>query len=252
MATLADINSKVSNLLGVDTNTYTNANRLIDYNLWHQKIVGMILDAQDESDFDDQRFTDYPSVTFSLTTNRDYALSQFQTNNAGLSYSVLKIKDVSVTYDGVTWYRATPTDAAAHDFANPPSGASTMNTTIDSYFSKAAPRYDFKYNSIFLYPRASAADVAAGAQMMVEWFRSPVEFTSAELTAGTVSPGIDPTFHMMLAYGAAYEYAQAQQLPQASGIYRELQKYEEMLRKQYSSKQLDRRYQFLADYQSYK
>lgn len=253
MATLSDINTKISNLLGVDTNTYTNANRLIDLNLWLQKITGMIFDAQDETDFDDLRYTDYPSVTFALVANqRDYAFTQFQTNTAGIVYGNLKIKEVSVTYDGVSWYRANPIDSAENDFGNPPGGASTANTTIDGYFSKAAPRYDFKYNALFLYPRASTSDVTGGAMAKVEFFRSPCEFTSAELTAGTVSPGIDPTFHMMLAYGAAYEFAQAQQMPQKNEIARELQNYEVMLRKQYSSKQLDRKYKLTPAYERYR
>lgn len=252
MATLSDINTKISNLTGVDTNTYSNANRLIDLNLWWQKIVGMILDSQDEMDFDDMRYTDYPSVTFSMTTNRDYAFSQFQTNAAGLSYGNLKIKEVSITYDGVNWYRALPIDNTENDFATPPAGATTANTTIDAYFAKTAPKYDSKFNALFIYPRASTADITAGAQVYVEFFRSPVEFTSAELTAGTVSPGMDPTFHMMLAYGAANEYTTSQQLPQRNEIARELQMYEDRLRKQYSSKQLDRKYQFQAEYQNYK
>lgn len=252
MATLADINAKISSLLAVDTNTYTNANRLIDLNLWHQKIVGMILDSQDETDFDDLRYTDYPSVTFPMTTNRDYSFSQFQTNTAGLSYGNLKIKDVSVTYDGVAYYKALPIDPSEMDFANPPAAATTANTTVDAYFAKTSPKYDYRFNSLFLYPRASSADVTAGAQVLMEFFRSPVEFTSAELTAGTVSPGIDPTFHMMYAYGVANEYATAQQLPQRNEISNELKIWEERLRRQYSTKQLDRKYMFSADYQSYK
>lgn len=212
----------------------------------------MILDSQDEEDFDDLRYTDYPNASISMTTNRDYSIGQFQTNTAGLSYGVLKIKDLNLTYDGTNWYRVKPIDSGNFDFGNAPSGASTQNTTIDGYFTKTSPRYDYKNNAIFLYPRASSSDVASGAQMYVEWFRTPVEFTSAELTAGTVSPGIDATFHMMLAYGAAYEYCNAKGLPQTPALKNELLEYEKRLRTQYSSKQLDRKYQLQDEYQNYK
>jgi len=245
MATLSDINSKITSLLGVDTNTYTNANRLIDINLWYQKVVSMILDSQDESDWSDSNNTStYPRDTFALTTNRDYAI--------GATYNFLKIKDFSVTYDGVNYYRATPIDSTEFSFGDGPASATTHQATIDSNFAKTSPRYDYKYGAIFLYPRATSDDVTAGAAGLVEFFPGPTEFTSSDLTTGTASPGIDSTFHMMLAYGPAWEYAQSKAMPQASSIYRELQVYEERLRKQYSSKQLDRKYALRSAYQNYK
>lgn len=243
--TLGDIQTKIYALTGANSTSYSNADMLIDLNLWNQKIVGMILDSQDESDFDDTRNTTYPIYTFPLVANqRDFSIAQ--------SGNILKIKDLSVTYDGTNYHRALPMDITDYEFGNAPASATTQNTTIDAYFSKTNPRYDYKFGSLFLYPRASAADVTAGAAGVVEFFRAPVDFTSAELTAGTVNPGFDITFHPMLAYGASFEYCLAKQLPAGSSIYKELQVYEDRLRKQYGSKQLDRKMQFVADYQSYK
>lgn len=252
MATLADIKNKVYSLTGTDSGSYADADMLINLNLWHQKIVGAILDSQDETDFDDQRYGDYPSVTWPLTTKRDYAFSQFQTNKDGLSYSILKIKDLSVSYDGSNFYRATPMDITDFNIGNAPDGSTTQDAKIDANFAKTAPRYDIRFNSLFLYPLASASDVAAGGKIIAEFFRTPVEFTSAELTAGTVSPGVDPTFHMMYAYGAAYELASPKRLPQLNDIVAALKDYEDRLRRQYGSKQLDRKYMFQGDFQLYK
>lgn len=246
MATLADINTKVTELIGVDTNTYPNANRLINLNLWFQKIVGMILDAQDETDYDDPNKTDYPIYTFSLVAGqRDYSIGQ--------TYGILKIKDISVAYDGVNYFRATPMDLSDNDFiGNAPSSATTQNTVIDSNFPKTMPAYDYKFGSIWTYPMATATDVANGATAIVEFFRTPTDFTSSDLTTGTLVPGIDSTFHLMLAYGVAYEYAQAKQLPQVQGIAAVLADYENRLRKQYSSKQLDRKYAMIPEYVCYR
>lgn len=244
MATLSDIQTKVYELTGTDSTSYPNSKMLIDLNLSLQNIVGQILDAQDESDYDDPRNSTYPTYTFALTTNRDYSIAQ--------SYNILKVKDLSVSYDGVNYYRATPIDLTELSIGNAPAAGTTQNTTIDAQFSKTSPRYDYKYGAIFLYPRATAAEVAAGATAVVEFFRSPVEFTSGELTAGTVSPGIDITFHQMLAYGTALEYCLPRQLPQLKGISEKLTDYEIKLRKQYSSKQLDRKYLIGADTQNYK
>lgn len=244
MATLAEIQTKVYELTGTDSTSYPNAKMLIDLNLSLQNIVGSILDAQDEVDYDDPRNTDYPIYTFPLTTNRDYSIGQ--------SYNILKIKDISVSYDGVNYYRATPVDISNFSTGNAPAAATTQNATLDAKFSITNPGYDYKYGSLFIYPKATSAQVTAGAAAIVEFFRSPVEFTSAELTTGTVSPGIDITFHMMLAYGTAFEYCLPKQLPQLKGIADKLARYEDMLRKQYSSKQLDRKYFLGADHQSYK
>jgi len=244
--TLGDILIKARNLTGTDTSSYTNANALIDINLWLQKVVGMIFDSQDESDWDDQRNTTYPIKTAPLVASqRDYTIP--------VSEKVLKIKDVSITYDGTNSYRATPIDLTDYSaIGNATSAMTTQNTTIDSYFAKTAPSYDYKFNSIWIYPTANASDVAAGAKIIIEWFRQATEFTSAELSTGTVVPGFDDTFHAILAYGPAFEYAESKQLPQAKQIGAVLADYEARLRKQYSVKQGDRKYQLQQDYQSYK
>lgn len=202
----------------------------------------MIMDSQDEDSFDDQRNTDYPIKTSPLTTNRDYAIP--------VSEDVLKIKSLSVSYDGTNYHRATPLDIIEmNDIGDAPSNATTQNTTIDANFSKVAPRYSVKFNSIWLYPMASSSDVSGGGKMIIEWFRGATQFTLSDLTTGTAVPGFDSSFHMMLAYGVAYEFCEAKGLPQAERLKNELNEYEQRLRKQYSSKQLDRQFGLSADYQ---
>ncbi len=252
MATLSDINIKISNLTTTDTNQFANSDRLIDINLWYQKIVGIILDSQDETDFDDARFTGYPKVTIALTTNRDYSISQNLLDSGGLYYSALKIKSLSVAYDGTNFYRATPLDLAETTIGESPASDTTQNATIDANFGRTAPRYSWKNNSIWLYPLATSTDVSNGGKMIVEFERSAAEFSLGDLTSGTASPGFDITFHHMISYGVAYEYCESKGLPQAASLYRELQVYEDRLRRQYSSKQVDRRYQLQMDYQSMK
>ena len=242
--TIGDINSKISSLTTADTNQYPNSDRLIDINIWLQKIVGMIFDAQDETDYDDQNRTDYPIKTTPLTTNRDYSIPATE--------KILKIKALSVAYDGVTFYRAKPVEFADTGLANSTAADATQNATIDAFFSRTAPQYDVKYNSVFLYPAATAADVAAGGQMIMEWFRQPIPFTLSDLTTGTLTPGFDDTFHAMLAYGPAFEYCTAKGLEAAGTYAKVLQDFEARLRTQYSSKQLDRKYSLQADYQTYK
>lgn len=249
--TLSEINSKITQLTGADTTAsgYATANRLIDINLWQHKVLTMILNSQDESDFDDQRNSTYPYKYLSLIANqRDYSIP--------VSEKVVAIKRVDISYDGVNWYKAEPIDSGEILAGVPLSTATTAESTLDSMFEKSAPRYDSKYNSLFIYPRATQADVDAGAQMKVEWVREITEFTSGEFTTGTAVPGFDSAYHPILAYGPAFEYCNSSNVPstaaKAKGLWGVLQDYESRLRRTYGEKQKDRTYQLTAEYQSYK
>lgn len=230
MATLGDCANKSRALTHSDTSSYTAANILIDINLWYQKIVSMIFESQDDSDFDDQRNTNYPIVTTALVAGqRDYTIP--------VSETVLKIKRVDITYDGTNYFRATPFDSGAY-----PYGMGNA-TNEDVNFIKQAPQYDVKFNSIFIYPLAIASDVSAGATVRIEWFRNVVPFTASDYTVdpndSTVIPGFDPVFHHMMSYGAAYEFANANNLPQLENIKNDLQDWEARLRMAYGKKDLD-------------
>lgn len=244
--TLSDINTKIDDLTGdTDRVAYPVANRLIDINIWLQKVVGMIFDSQDEDDYDDQRASDYPTKTTPLATTRDYQIP--------VSEKFLKMKNVSVTYDGTNYYRALPIDDSESERGIVArSQDTTANTTIDAFFAKTAPRYDLKWNALWLYPLASAADVAAGGKIITEWYRQATPFTSTELSTGTVVPGFDDTFHPILAYGPAFEYCHPKGLQQTKAILLELQDYEARLRKQYSTKQGDRMNALESTYPNFK
>lgn len=247
--TLGEINTKISQLTGADTSTngYPTATRLIDINNWYHKIVStMIYPSQDESDFDDQRNTTYPIKSVTLVANqRDYPIP--------VSEKVVSIKRVDISWDGgKTYYRATPIDSGEIETGMGRFTDTTAESTLDSEFSKTNPRYDSKYNALFIYPKASTADVLNGALMEVEWNREVTPFTSAELSTGTEVPGFDTAFHAMLAYGPASEYCSINNLPNKKEAANTLLDYEARLVKIYGSKERDRDYQIKADLQNYK
>lgn len=240
--TLGDVANKARALTHSDTSSYTAANLLIDINIWYQKAVTMIFESQDDTDFDDMRNITYPIVTTSLVAGqRDYSIP--------VSEQVLKIKRVDVTYDGTNYFRATPFDSGVPQF-----GFGNA-TNEDANFIKQAPQYDVQYNSIFLYPLAIASDVSAGAKMQVEWERNITVFTSADYTTdpndSTVVLGFDAPFHPLVAYGAAYEFANANNLPQLQNIKNDLQDWEARMRQAYSKKDLDTLLALRPAYDSY-
>lgn len=240
--TLGDVANKARALTHSDTSSYTAANLLIDINIWYQKAVTMIFESQDDTDFDDMRNTTYPIVTTSLVAGqRDYSIP--------VSEQMLKIKRIDVTYDGTNYFRATPFDSGVPQF-----GFGNA-TNEDANFIKQAPQYDVQYNSIFLYPLAIASDVSAGAKMQVEWERNITVFTSADYTTdpsdSTVVLGFDAPFHPLVAYGAAYEFANANNLPQLQNIKNDLQDWEARMRQAYSKKDLDTLLALRPAYDSY-
>lgn len=247
--TLSEINTKISQLTGADTtsNGYPTANRLIDINSWYHKVAStMIYGAQDESDFDDQRNTTYPiEYVLFASGQRDYPIP--------VSEKVVALKRCDISWDGgATWYKAEPIDSAEIPEGMGRGSDTAAENTLDGNFDKTQPRYDSKYNSVFVYPRPTATDFANGALMKLEWQREVTPFTSAELTTGTEVPGFDTAFHPILAYGPAFEYAIINNPPLSKSLYGVLQDYEARLQKVYGLKQKDRELTIQADLPSYK
>lgn len=242
--TLGDVATKARALTNTDITQYTDAQLLIDINIWYQKTVTMIFESQDDTDFDDARNTNYPVETTPMIANqRDYTIP--------ITEKMLKIKRVDVSYDGVNYYRAMPLDTGAYPYGIKYNNASSVDTNLDSNFTKQAPFYDVAYNSVWLYPMPIAADVTAGGLVRVEWERNVTPFTSSDytsvLTDSTVVPGFDAPFHPIVAYGAAWEYAISRQMPQLAQIQQQLVDWETRLRQAYGRKQLDTLLQLRPD-----
>lgn len=149
-----------------------------------------IMLLQDSFDWDDPYKTDYPIATTPLVASqRDY---QFD------NISFLKLKRVDVSYDGVTYYRATPFDSAAY------MDGMGNDTKTDAQFTKSEPMYDPKAFGFWLYPMADATDVSNGGVIRIEYSRGHTEYVSTDITK---EPPIDRPFHDLIALGAAARWA---------------------------------------------
>lgn len=219
----------------------------------------MIWESQDDQNFDDRRQTNYPTATRLLVAGqRDYAFAttswtllgkEGAAGTASQALLPLKIKRVDVTYDGSTWFRATPFDDGV------PAWGLGNTTREDANFIQAAPAYSVGYNSINIWPLATAANVSSGAMIRVEQERNVIVFTTADYTTdpsdSTVVLGFDAPFHPIVAYGAGYEFANANNLPQLANIKQDLQDWEVRLRQAYGRKDLDTIMALLPGYDNY-
>ena len=128
------------------------------------KVVSMILEAQDESDFDGGNHTDYPIITTDLVAlQQDYGIP--------LSEKVIQIKRAEITYDGTTYSKINPIDVSEISSA-------TDSTTVGEEFETDVPYYDFRSNSVFLYP-IPQSNVTAGLKLWVT--REILEYKNREL-----------------------------------------------------------------------
>lgn len=154
------------------------------------EIVLEIMKSQDEFDWDDVNYSDYPIGTASLTTNRDYTLPA--------SLGFLRLKRLDITWDGTTWYQAKPIDSG--QMRHPLGNADHE----DANYALEAPMYDPKSNGFWLYPRATQAQVDAGAKFRIEFEREFNEFDSSDTTQ---EPPIDRPFHDLVAIAASLKWA---------------------------------------------
>lgn len=234
---LSDINTKVTELTNSDTTVgYPNANRLINLNIWNQKVFTWILDSQDSSDADDANRTGYSILSSPLQANqRDY--------NFGITNGITEIKTVDVSYDGVNSYKAVPIDRSELDI-----GLIEGETVIDTYFSKNAPAYDIKNGSVFLYPMPTATL----GTVEIDVSRVAKDFTLSDLTTGTAQPGFDQNFHMAIPYGMAYEFFIANKMDtDADRMITTINDLEVRCRRQYGKKQREYPLRFEAAYEDY-
>jgi hypothetical protein len=179
--------------LGITSNTVLFQQFVGWCNRWNKRIIRIILQAEDSWDFDDSNRTDYPSGTFTGTTNRDYSFDP--------TLKMLKLKTVAFSYDGINYTKARPVDTSDNDFWKV-----RDDPNVDNIFFSANPRYDAIASGINIYPKFTAAQVALGANVYVEFFRDAKTDFAASGT-DSLEPGFDSGFHWVIATGASYEYA---------------------------------------------
>jgi hypothetical protein len=183
-------------------------------------VLTLILQAQDEWDYDDKNYTDFPILTTSLVKDQtDYALPL-------VSDDMLKIKRVEIKYRD-TWAKAFPIDIS--EFRR-----ETTSDSAKTIFGEGSPRYDFQYGSMFLYPTPTVAS-ANGLKIWIN--RDISEFSSTDTTK---KPGFDAPFHKMLSIGASLDWAIAKNLPNVGTLAQLWADYEDRIIKHYGSKQEDR------------
>lgn len=215
------IQSRITFLTGLGTDIYLPEDRLIAINKYYDQLHSIILESQDEWDFDDSNLTDLPIATTDIITN---------VGNYALPSTIYKLNKLEVNY-GSGFVKVNPLDL------------NETGLSEDEVLSRATvenPFYRVFGQTIKLYPTPTSS-VTGGLQLYYD--REVAEFTSAEVTTGTKKPGLDRLWHDYLSLGASVDAGLKYTLSNLSSLETKLQDMEVRIRKYYGDKNINRKYQ---------
>lgn len=223
--TISDINTWARFLVDASTVSYPDASLLIAVNVAYEDVVSKILSADGRWEFDDSGYTSQPIATTTLVASQqDYTFD----------VSHLKILRVSVLSAGSIWNELEPIDFI--DIPGDPS---------EFYKTPGMPvLYDKQGSSLLLYPSPAAANVTLASGLKVYFQRTSDNFSAAQVTTGSKTPGFASPFHVLLSYKAALVYAQAYKKDRVQIIMSEIARLETAMLAFYSKRSKDERARF--------
>lgn len=186
--TIGDIKTKVYDLTKTNSTSYPAANLLIDLNIAHNRVTSLIFQADGRWEYDDANQTDLPISTTALVVGQqDYSLP--------VGYLVIDRVEVK-PQNGTGFYKLFP-----RDIEDPMWGGEVNG--IDATTQGSPGQYDVLGNSVLLYPIPGYSQAAS---LKFYFKRAQIDFTSADLSTGSLVPGFASLFHDLLAYLVARDY----------------------------------------------
>jgi hypothetical protein len=168
---------------------YSIADKTRNINNWYDSVVALILRADDRWEWDDNNKTDLPIGTFDLVSGQqDYGIT---------AATFLKILKVEVQDAQGNWHNLRPISLQ-----------DKKSESMTDYKKEAGTpeEYDKIGNSLLLYPKPSAS-ITGGLKVFYQ--RNVTHFVVSDTVA---VPGFAENFHKILSYGAAMDYAVANEM----------------------------------------
>lgn len=175
-------------LLGIpetDTTTYPIVPFMRSANAWSRKAVFWIWKADASWEFDDSSHSDLPIATTTLVDNQqDYSIP-----TEALDILRIEVLDTNGDYQMI-----------------PQTDKARIGTGMTEHYGTAGMpvEYDLIANSIFLYPKPDTSKVTATKGLKVYLSRDIDAFV---ITDTSQEPGFNKSFHELVAYGPAYDFA---------------------------------------------
>ena len=189
--TIAEIAAEIRELCDASTTDYGDTSLLRRFNSAQETLVSKILKADGTWQFDDRNFTTIPVGVATLVNGQaQYAFSDI----------FLDIEQVSIKDTNSSWRVLEPVDPK-----------NFRDISIEDYFnSTGLPEvYDKQGNTVTLYPAPSSSAVTLSGGLKVRFKRTAYQVSSAELSTGTLVPGIATPWHITLAKMTALPYCKS-------------------------------------------
>lgn len=218
--TITEIIAKLNFYTKTNSNSLTVADALLLINNAYERVSTLILKVDGRFQWIDDNLTGPPATAQTITSG---------TQNYAISVTYLAIHKVEMKYSDGKWYVLTP--IAMEDFPN---------DDLDQYFgSSGIPSHYLKVgDEIYLYPNPNFTQAAS---LKIYYDIGPSLFTSAEVTTGTKVPGFNSLYHDLIPLWASYDYAIANNLPNANQLMAIILNKEKSLQSDYASRNNDER-----------
>ncbi len=228
--TITQLLSRITFYTGLDTDIYLPADRLVSINTNYDKLHSIILESQDEWDFDDSNALDLPIATTDIEASKGtYALPD----------TLYKLNKVEINY-GAGFVKANPLDL---------NETGLSESEVLSRATSDNPYYRIFGRTIKVYPTPTA-EVSYGLQLYYD--REVAEFTAEDVTTGTKEPGLDRLWHEYIAIGASLDGAIKFTLNNKIDLEKKLMDLEARIRKYYGDRNVDRKFRvsnMIEDYE---
>ena len=192
-ANTQDLTTLIDFFCDSTSTSYTLANKVLNINAFYEELVGKIVLADGDWQFDDTNYTDLPLGKGTLVEGqKEYSFAS----------EYLSIEAVEVlNKNGDVYRRLKPID---HNNLKGLSPDEYFGTDSSGNPNKGVPIwFDILGDTIFLYPAPAAAEMTLTNGLQV-WFKRTVDlFTTSDTTQ---EPAFPSTYHSILAYGAAISY----------------------------------------------
>lgn len=184
--TITEIESEARGLCDADTTSYSAADLLRRVNSAIETLVSKIIQSSDFP-YDDENFANIAEGTFTLTE----AQPKYTITDKFLTILEVKVKDVNGYYSIVS-----PADQA-DDYGI---------VETDEALTGLPDRYRMVGRTMFLRPAPTSGSVTLTAGLLFKYTRTSYQITSADVTTGTLVPGIASPWHITIAKMAALPY----------------------------------------------
>src|SRR3990167_5957824 len=191
--TISELNQETRDLCDADTVSYPAATLLRRVNSSLETLVGKIINADGNWQYDDTNYTDLPVGTGNLVSGQ---------SSYSFSAEYLDILEVMILTTGGIYQRITPFDPSELGMSFDDWVGSATGTPPNGF----PQYYDKLGDSIRLDRSPTATHATLTNGLKVRFKRTADLFTSAQVTTGTKVPGIASPYHQLIAYMAAIPY----------------------------------------------